>query len=151
MESEKWESPGRVGTQLAEVHKGAKKKKKTLIIHCFLEEMEFSELIEKTFLNFSAFLYFLSCCVVDTSPVVSFTYASPSTTAGAMEQGPCLILTPWQCLAECLVHSRCSVNANWIHIRKQAKVLYTTVAQAIPRGVLSPKQRIASLRPFWVD
>ena len=36
-----------------------RKKKRTLIIHCFLEEMEFSDLIEKTFLNFSAFLCFL--------------------------------------------------------------------------------------------
>lgn len=62
---------------MAEVHVGAKKKK-TLIIHCFLEEMEFSELIEKTFLNFSAFLYFFGyrfCYVVDTSHVVIFTYA----------------------------------------------------------------------------
>lgn len=60
---------------MAEVHIGAKKRKRTLIIHCFLEEMEFSERIEKTFLNFSAFLYFLFCCVVDTSHVVIFTYA----------------------------------------------------------------------------
>lgn len=47
-------------------------------MYCFLEEMEFSELIEKTFLNFSAFLYFFGyrfCCVVNTSHVVIFTYA----------------------------------------------------------------------------
>lgn len=46
-----------------------------------------------------------------------------SLTATDVRQELCLILTPPQCLGECLVHSRVSINESWIHFRNQAKGL----------------------------
>ena len=132
----------------------SKKKKRLSSFIASWKRWNFQNLLKKHFWIFQLSYISLgtASAMLSTHLMLSFSHMpSPSITTGAVKQEPCLILTPWQCLAQCLVHSRCSVNANWIHIRKQAKVLYTTVAQAIPRGVLAPEQRIASLRPFWVD